>query len=212
MQNGIQGAMTPAQAAPAAAPVPAPGVDPAMDPAAAPDDGAVTPEEQELYNNFVAQSQMLIYEPATTKGFVKLIKGNPDPITEIGKFAAMVAFRVMMAAKEAGQELDPEIVLQGGAEIVEALIEISDEAGGPPIEGEDVDAVFYAAADAYRELMEKGGMVDPAQAQADMQRFAEAEASGELAAMLGESQAAQGQPAPAAPGPAPVPGKPMGQV
>lgn len=200
MKTGIQGAMqAPGVAPEAAAPVPSPAPTPAEAmPPVEPADGEVTPEEQELYNTFVAQSQMLIYEPETATAFIKLIKGNEAPIPEIGKFAAQVAYRVMMAAKEAGQEIDPEIILQGGAEIVEALIEINDEAGGPPIEGEDVNAVFYAAADAYRELMETGGQIDPAQAQADAQRLAEAEASGELAEYLPAVEPAE-SPATAAP-------------
>lgn len=204
MNNGIQGAMQPAAQAPAPAAA-APVTDPNQPPVEAGAEGGVTPEEQEVYNNFVAQSQMLIYDENTMRSFLKLVKGTKDPVAEMGKFAAQVAFRVMMAAKEAGQELDPEIILQGGAEIVEALVEVNDEGGGPDVK--DIDAVFYAAADAYREMMEKGGMIDPAQAQADMQRFAEAEASGELAAMVqGGEQGA----APAAPAPAPA--APMEQV
>jgi hypothetical protein len=201
MNNGIQGAMQnapdPAQADPMP-PVEPQAMQPGMEPGGAPDEG-VTPEEQEIYETFVSQAQMAIYTPETTTAFLKVVKAAKDPVSELGKFAANVAFRVVQAAQDSGVDIDDEIVLQGGAEIVEALVEVSEEGGGPEFEPDQIDGAFYAAADEYRSLMEGAGQINPDAAQQGMQDIAAAEQSGELEQMLQGAAPAGAQPGPPPP-------------
>jgi hypothetical protein len=200
MNNGIQGAMqgapVPAQAQPQAQQMP-PVAPQEMEQGM--DDGGVTPEEQEVYETFVSQAQLAIYTPETTASFLKVMKASSDPVSELGKFAANVAFRVVQAAQEQGVDIDDEIILQGGAEIVEVLVEVSEEGGGPNFEPDQVDGAFYAAADEYRSLMEGAGQVDTEGAKANMQDFAAAEQSGELEQMLQGAGPAGAQPGPPPP-------------
>jgi hypothetical protein len=200
MNNGIQGAMqgapVPAQAQPQAQQMP-PVAPQEMEQGM--DDGGVTPEEQEVYETFVSQAQLAIYTPETTTAFLKVMKASSDPVSELGKFAANVAFRVVQAAQEQGVDIDDEIILQGGAEIVEVLVEVSEEGGGPNFEPDQVDGAFYAAADEYRSLMEGAGQVDTEGAKANMQDFAAAEQSGELEQMLQGAGPAGAQPGPPPP-------------
>lgn len=173
-----------------------------------------TPQEQDAYNRFVSQAHLLIYKPEMTQQYLAMIKDSQKPTADIGQFAANVAFRVYSAAKEAGEMIPGDVLLQGGAEIVEGLIELSDEAKITDIDDAQMEEAFYAAADAFRSLMEGSGNIDMAAVKEDMATFAAAEKSGQLDQMIGAVPPMDATPTTpdAPPGPAPVPQKPMGAM
>lgn len=175
---GIQDAVAPQMAAA-----------PEVMPETIPDGGEMaSPEEQELYNHFVAKSQMLIYSDKVTDDFLAEMAQAKDPIVTLGNFAGLIAFRVVSSAKEAGSELQGEIVLSGGAEIVEALTELAEEAKAATLDESQMEGALFAAVDKYRELLGSVGGVDQAEAASDMQLFSEAERSGRLEQMIAGSK------------------------
>lgn len=181
-----------------------------------PNGEAVTPEEQGIYNRFVAQAQLLIYNEKMTAKYFDMLNSSETKNKDIGQFAANVAFRVYSAAKEAGEDIPGDVVLHGGAEIVESLIELAEEAKIVEIDEGQMEEIFYAASDFFRGLMEGSGSLDQAAIKEDMALFAQAEQSGQLEQMIGGVASEQAAPAaPAAPQAAPavpMPPKPMGAM
>lgn len=172
-----------AGAMPAGAPQPAPN---------APQGDQASPEEQELYNRFVARAMQHIYDERTFPGIVEDMKAMQDVPLDLGTLSATVAFAVMQKAKQAGQKIPGDVLLHGGAEIVQQMVEVYDRATNAKLPPEESEAVLYHAADKFRELAGSSGDIDAQEVAAAMQDLGP---GGDLEAMLGAQDTPAAPPA-----------------
>lgn len=92
----------------------------------------VTPEEQAVYDKIVVGAQAMIYSDETMPSIVGKLrdfarqKGAPFAI---GHTAAMILASQRANAEEAGEQLDEELLLAAGSEIVADLLDIAEAAG-----------------------------------------------------------------------------------
>ena len=189
-------AMTPEDPETAAMPPPASDAMPGEQ-SAVPDqeqDGDIaSPEEQKLYDQFVAQAFKMIY--SKDKGFdtiVKALAGGNDPKAGLANVTAMIVSRVYQSAKGNGVNMPADVVWAAGKEIFEDLANISAKAGIKDF-SKDEDAfegAYFLAADKTRMALQQAGAIDKGAAAADMQKLQEMDKSGELRSMF-ESLAAK---------------------
>jgi hypothetical protein len=166
-------------------------------PQAGPGAQQASPEEQELYNRFVARMMQHLYDERTFPRLLEDMRTMEDAPAELGMMAATVAFTVMQKAKRAGTKIPGDVLLHGGAEMVGQLVEVYGRATGQELPPDQAEAVLYHAADRFRELAASSGDIDQQEIAAAMQDFAP---GGDLEAMLASGPAKPGaQAAPPAP-------------
>lgn len=194
MMQGFDAAMAqaPAQAA-QSAPMPGPmgGEQPAARQA--------TPEEQQQYNQFVGMSMTLLYSEKFMPRAIEMLKSEKTTMEGVAKVAAQVAFRVYSDAKKRNIDMPASVVLHGGMELVQLVIELALAAQIPPMPPEEEQMAFYGAADKFRELLESNNMVDPEMMRQEQQELDAMHNDGRLAQVMGEIQRAQSGAAPQMP-------------
>lgn len=154
-----------------------------------------SPEEQAQYDKFVAKGLEFIFDERMLPQIVDQLGGGGDPKAGLGKTAAMVTARIATAAEKAGEQLSPEVVLQGGREIFENLADVS-EAAGVMDYTKDPDALegaFFLAMDEFRLLMTQAGRIDQGAAQRDMDMLQSMDQDGKLEGIM-RRLAAEGDP------------------
>lgn len=179
--------------------MPPPQGDPAMQepaPEQVPDQASqgmqASPEEQKLYEDFVAHGMLLVYSPKMFEQVVKMLEGGGEPQEGLARATALVVARVLAAAEKGQQQIPGDVVFHAGKELFEDLAELSGRAGIKDY-GEDQDALegaFFKAADQLRTMLQESGKLDQEAASSDMQRLQQMDESGELQAMF-ESLAAK---------------------
>ncbi len=148
-------------AAPGGAPGPAQGAPALAGGAAAPaqDDSGeqpnVSPAEQQIYEQFVNNAFSAIYDEKSLPSIIESLKGDGNPVEGLANTAVGVVVRVQDSAEQAGQALPPEVVFQAGAEILEDLADLAENAGVHDFTPEELEGATFQAMDLYREL--KGG-------------------------------------------------------
>lgn len=96
---------------------------------------AVSPEEQEQYEQFVVRALQFIHGPETRDAIIDHLNQTDISVPEaVGRTAAFVAQRIVETAKAAGAELSPDVVFHAGTEVVEELFEVGSRAGVLPVE------------------------------------------------------------------------------
>lgn len=195
MQNQV-GLMSAAKAAP-----PAPVADPAMAQEAAPAQGSplteiqqASPEEQKLYDKFVAKAFDAIYDKASLPGILTMLEGDGDPIEGLAKATVGVVSRVQAAAVAAGQKLPGDVVFHAGKEVFEDLAELSREAKIKDFSQDEdaLEAAFFRALDEYRLMMQSSPDFDQAAFQRDFDQLKAMDEAGQLESLfigLAESDA-----------------------
>jgi hypothetical protein len=78
----------------------------------------------------------------------------------MARLAVAVATRVYDAADEAGQEIPLEIVLVGGLQVMEAVVEFTQQTGVGEVTDEEAETAFYIAADMFRGHLDGQGKID----------------------------------------------------
>jgi len=164
------------------------------------DETAVSPEEQEQYEDFVSRALHFINDTRTPAGG-KGIKAPADAILErmnqrdltvpeaIGGTCADVAFMIHNNAKRQGVEYEADVLWHGADEIMSQLLDLGRAAGIfpklPPENSEDeaklLGAAKAEAAKAFGEKLIATGQNPQAEAQSYMQEQMQREAdTGEL--------------------------------
>lgn len=168
-------------------------------PAAEADDSNVSPEEQEAYDDFVLAAFALIYEKeAVRPNILKLLDEEPSDLmavlsgvgevefTPTVAVAATAVVIIMQLVEIAGDEpISDEVLFNGGAEIVEELVDISSRMGNEFTEDE-TNKAFLQAADLYREVAASAGLVDKAELAGLFEEVAAADREGRLGEVLPE--------------------------
>lgn len=186
-QMDPQQAMSPGQPMPPGGPQGGLGAQPMDGPTPA------TPDEQEMYGKVVAMAMLAIYNKEFIPQATKALQGAEDPAEAIGVMAAGITKRVVDVAREQGAEIPGEVLLHAGKEIVELVSEFA-EASGIEISDEQMEQAYYLGLDQFRSMMQQEGRYDPAAAEADVQRIAEMDRSGQIARLVGGQPSGQAMP------------------
>lgn len=196
-------------AAPQPGPQVAPPPGPAGPPPAPPDDqGGVTPEEQQTYDEVVARGTMLLFDGKSKKirsGILEMLKADPeDPATCLGEAAGTILSRVDEALAEGGVAADDDLKMQAAAEIFEQVAEATTAAGIYDFEQDDdaFNKAWLIAIDTARQNAQAAGRADPEQDRMNFDEIAAADQDGRLDALMGQLGGAQPSDAPPEP-PAP---------
>lgn len=168
-------------------PGPMPGAPPAEPMAQAAPDGLgetqqATPEEQAVYDRFVARGYQLIYDKAMFPKVLELLQGGGDPVEGLARATAMIVSRVAEAAKQADARLSGDVLLHAGTEIFEDLATLATDEGIHDFVG-DADALegaYFRALDIFRGMLQASGGIDQAAAKADFDRLVEMDKGGQL--------------------------------
>jgi hypothetical protein len=151
-----------------------------------------SPEEQAVYNKFVAHCILAIFDDKFMPKAIEMLKGATTPVEGVARVASSVALRVFEIAKSQKQEIPGPVVLHGGKEVIEAVKELAEASGLPALDEEQTEAAYYHAADLFRNAMEKQGLVNDDARKQDLQAFQEMEKNGQLDAVLQHIQQSQG--------------------
>ena len=127
------------------------------------------PERQKTYEKFTNATLSLLYDQKAFQLIVKRLRAGAetDPIGTLAKLAVLFVGR----ASEGTNVADPDILQQTGAEVIEALAEISERADAHEYSDEDKQGALYRAADEYQAQLKQSGQLDSGRAQQDMERL-----------------------------------------
>lgn len=194
----------PAQGAPAEAPVEGEEETPMPEGEdAAPEDGVpATPEEQQAYEQFVANAMNLIYSEKNDYAMMKKIverlrlgvdnEKTKDPIEALASVASNVFMRVVDSATKKGVQINPDVMMQAGFDIVSDLADLSKRTKVYTYSTEEVEGAYYQAADMVRAQMQQAGMLDAEKSADELEMLRQAEEQGMLEDVLpGATQAAE---------------------
>lgn len=138
-------------------------------------------EEQQLYNRFVAQTMLLLYDDKFMPTALEMVRKATTPMEGIARVVSAVGMRVFKAAQEAGDQIPGSILLHAGLEVTGLAAEMAAAAGLKPLTPEEIEAAFYLAAEKFAAAAKSAGMVDEGVMAEDAQKIAE----------MAESQPAQ---------------------
>lgn len=167
-------------------------------PAPAPGGGAQQMDQRE-YDRFVGMATMAIFDEKFLPKVVDMMKKGGALPQSIAKVAVTVVGRIYEAAKGQGQQIDPQVIIMGGAAIIEKLAELAGKAG-LPVEEDTVEMAFYIAADMFRTHLATIGDYTDENAEADMQAFIEAQGQDAFDQAMQKSQRALSMGMPQMPG------------
>lgn len=158
-----------------------------------------SPEEQQIYNMFVGMCMVLLWDTKFMQTAIEVIRKANTTMEGVAKVAAMVAFRVFSEGKSKGQEIPASVVLHGGMEVIDQVVELSLAAGFEPMTDQEVEMAHYGAADYFRDYVEKAGLADPEQMEMDRKEIEAMQADGRLAGVMQAIQQEQAKMAPQPP-------------
>lgn len=164
-------------------PMPEQGAPPQQQPEQGAEEGQASPEEQALYEQTLDNALRLIYSEQTFPQAMKRMKAAVDagtPQEAVAGIVAMAFGRVDKSARENGQELGRQLVLEAMAELVADLAETAEKAGLHDFSQEEIDGAFYRAVDQFRQQKQEAGEIDQGRYQDEMRRIVEADRAGEL--------------------------------
>lgn len=153
-----------------------PGAQPPAAPAQpAPEEEGVqaSPEEQEMYDNFVTRAKSLIWDQKKEEARPEIIKAlqGEDPFEALATTAATVFFKVEQAAAKQGIAIPEDMKEAAGEEVFSDVAQIAsmvtevDFTADP----EAYDKAFLMAVDELAQLESGSGLADKEQAAADLQ-------------------------------------------
>lgn len=126
----------------------------------------VAPEEQAQYDMFVKNGMELLYTPdgkILPEVLNRLSTGKP--IDALAQTAVWLVMMVENSANSSGAQVADEIVLHGGKELFEQLVEIAESAKIHTFKEGEMQGAWYNALDMYREAnSDEGGRFNPEEA------------------------------------------------
>jgi hypothetical protein len=154
----------------------------------------VSPEEQAQYTEFVTNAMAIMNDKKGARKMLKVIESGDDPVKGLANAVAAIVMRVEKSAKQSGQEISADVLMHGGAEILEQAADLAEQSGGHAFTEEELEKATYIAMDLYREA--RGDKINQEEQGASMQELQAAEADGSLEQQLpGLAEHAQkGQP------------------
>jgi len=158
-----------------------------------------SPEEQQQYDAFVGNAYKLMFgDDNRMRSIIASLKASDDPKMNLANATAQVVMALQQSAAKAGQQIGPDVLMHGGAEIMETLAEAAQRAKIHDYTADEMEGAWYQAVDMYREMASKAGLVDPEKAKAEFANLQQQDQSGALAEQLrGFADAAPEEEAPA---------------
>lgn len=171
-----RGLMPPAQ--------PAPGQYAMADPSAMPEDDLdggepAPPEEQDLYERFVAAGTMMLYDQKFFPTFAQMVK-SMEPKAAVADAVAKVSLRTVQETRKQGVEIPGEVVLQGAKELTEGAADAAERVGAEPFSPQDLEEAYYMALDRGRAAFQAEGLIDEQEAQEGARMIEEMQSDGRL--------------------------------
>ncbi len=141
-----------------------------------------SPEEQEVYNQIVANGYNLIYEEGTMPATVEGLAGDDNPVQGLVTVATAIITRVIESAVRAKVQVTADIALHAGTEIFEDLCNLSKQSGikDYSTDREAMESAYLRTTDGVRMALQDAGILDQASAKADWDKLMQMDGSGEL--------------------------------
>jgi len=143
----------------------------------------VSPEEQAAYDQFVSNGMEIIYpgegEEKVAPSILESLQASGEPIQDLAMTAASLITGLIENAANAGHKLDPEIVYQGGVELIEQLADVAEAAKIHDYSDKEMESALYNAADQIIKT-NPGGIIDQQAAGQDFEAIVEADRDGSL--------------------------------
>lgn len=140
-----------------------------------------TPEEQQQYDEFVAQALDLIAKPESKELRAKLLKllgAGGDHVESLASTVYYVFSAVFKSGVEAGKQFDPGVLLAAGEEITQHIATFAKVRKVADYSEDEINAAFLKAVDTFR--MNNKDMLDPEGAKQDLQELQSADEQGNL--------------------------------
>lgn len=147
---------------------------------------AASPEEQEMFEHFVAKAWDVVYDKTMFAKVLKMLEGGGDPVEGLAQTAVQIIHRVSGAAEKAGQKLPGDVMINAATEVFEDLANLSTKAKIHDFENDPdgLEGAYFRALDTYRVLLQSGKKLDKEAAIADMEKLSRMDADGKLESML----------------------------
>jgi hypothetical protein len=144
----------------------------------------VSPEEQRQYEMFVDNCYSLIYDKKTIGNVLKSLDATDDPKMNLANTTVMIVKRVADSARQAGQQVSTDVLMHGGAEVLEDLADLAAKMGLHSYTPDEIEGAVYIAADLYRGMAEADGTLDIEGSKRDMAKAIQADQAGQMDAII----------------------------
>jgi len=115
-----------------------------------------------------------------SKALLKAISGDENPAEGRANAVASSVRRSEDSDEKAGAKISDDVMLAGGAEILEQAADLSEQTGGHAFTEEELEQATYMAMDIYREARQQQGKLDQGAVGQDLNELKAAEADGTL--------------------------------
>lgn len=132
-----------------------------------------SPEMQRQYNQFVAMGMLMLYDEKFMKTAEKIFQKGVNITESMARIASGIAMQIVSAAKNKGQEIPPEILLNGGWELMNEVRSFANMVTEQEVSDDDMETAFYLAADMLRAAMQGAGMVDQEVMKGEFERISQ---------------------------------------
>ncbi len=173
--------------------------------------GNASKEEQAQYDEFVTNAMSLMNDEKGLQGLLKAIGGDDNPVEGLANVVASIVMRVEDSADKSGTKISGDVLIHGGAEILEQVADLAEQAGVHEFTEEELESATYMAMDIYRDARQSQGKLDQGAFGQDLKELQAAEADGSLEQQVpgitehsqrpGRTQPLEGEVIPAGSGP-----------
>ena len=105
---------------------------------------------------FLAAAKLALYREEFIPKAVKMIQAG-NPVAAVARIAASVGARIILKAKEQGEEIPGDVALIAGADFVQELGEFARTFAGVEMTQEQIEDAFLAASDNLRQALTRQG-------------------------------------------------------
>ncbi len=144
----------------------------------------VTEAEQREYETFVTNGMRILDDQKALPKLLESIAGDGNPVEGLANSLAMLVMRLEDSAAQGGQKISGDVMLHGGTELLEQMVELAEEAGVHEFEEKEIESALYLAMDLYRTTRQQQGALPEDQLAADTQELTRADQAGELENMI----------------------------
>ena len=140
----------------------------------------VSPEEQSRYDETIENAYSLVYDEKSLAAILPTLTS----VEGLANAVASVFSRLNDSANRSGRPVPPEVLFQGGAEVLEDLAVTAEKFGVKTFSEDEINKAMLVAMEVFRTLQEKSGSLDANAAAADFSDLMDADERGELEQML----------------------------
>ena len=141
-----------------------------------------SPEEQALYEHFIAKAYELIYDRAMLPKIIDMLGGEGDPMEGLARASAMIIKRLMDLAESAGEKLSGDVILHAGTEVFEDLANLAKVAKIKDFSADQdsFEGAYFKMLDQLRTMLQESGKLDQQAAAKDLDTLMKMDQGGKL--------------------------------